>query len=165
MAGVARTLKHGSLALIDGAAASVTVDLMDGSLTFQAKNQPLGVVRDRGTVDQFILMDSEPYDVSFSFVMGRIYSNTTSGFANLTPFEILHGANNNSVTISSSSPTGEPTSIDLKFTVVNPAGANPTTSDIITFEEFVPEVVTVKEGYPNMIECSGKALSMAITQA
>lgn len=160
---VARTLKHGSLALIDGAAASVTVTLMDGTLSFQAKNQPLGVVRDRGTVDQFILMDSEPLDVSFSFTMGQIYSTTTAGFANLTPYEILKGTNNNSVTISSSSPTGEPTSIDLLFTVTNPVGANPTTSDTFTFEEFIAETVSVKEGYPNMIDCSGKAKRLTQT--
>lgn len=160
MSDVARTIKHGTLALIDGAAASVTVTFMDGGLQAQLLNAPRAPIMHRGAAQQWMLLDDAVYDVSFSLTMIEILGTTTgTGFTDLNVIEILKNTNNNTVTLSSTSAAGIPKTIDLKWTITNPAAVSPNT-EVVTFPKFYAETLTVDEGYPNKISVTGKCLTI-----
>ena len=79
-----RTIKHGVLKIKDSAASAVTVNLAQGTLRYQIKNKPSSLVLDRGTADQWMLVDDVPLEFSFEVAVTNILGSTTSGFSNLT---------------------------------------------------------------------------------
>ena len=162
-----RTIKHGVLKIKDSAASAVTVNLAQGTLRYQIKNKPSSLVLDRGTADQWMLVDDVPLEFSFEVAVTNILGSTTSGFSNLTLAEALGmGApNNNSVTLSatSDSPAGEPTTFNLELVITDPNVSGSPSTETFTWSEAICDVLELVEGYPTMLNVSGKAISLAIT--
>ncbi len=160
-----RTIKHGVLKIKDSAASAVTVNLAQGTLRYQIKNKPSSLVLDRGTADQWMLVDDVPLEFSFEVAVTNILGSTTSGFSNLTLAEALGMPNNNTVTLSatSDSPAGEPTTFNLELVITDPNGSGSPSTETFTWSEAICDVLELVEGYPTMLNVSGKAISLVVS--
>jgi len=147
-----RTIKNGTLKIKD-ASSEITCTFMDGGLSGQMKNRSIDIIRHRGAIQQFIEVDDEPLELSFSMHLQEFYGDaSTTGesatLAFLTPFEAAFGSNNDVHTITSTETTltGEPDVLTLELTINDPAGNG---TEVLTFAKCIFPTIQMEEGYPD----------------
>ena len=164
-----RTIKNGTLKIRD-ASSEITCTFMDGGLSAQMKNRSIDIIRHRGAIQQFIEVDDEPLELSFSMHLQEFYGDATTTSAGttlafLTPFEAAFGANNDTFTVTSTETTltGEPDVLTIELTIGDPAGSG---TEVLTFAKCIFPTIQMEEGYPNRYSvtasCRG-GVSIAIT--
>ena len=149
-----RSLKDGTITLLDGAAtpASVTVDVEDGDLSWTERT-PVDIVVDRGVLAHARASNEQPVEIAFSMIFQSLSTHAT-----LTPYDALKNSGGASAW-TSDEPNSDAWAVTLQFVIGDPAGG---ASETITFARFCPEEIVFQEGTPyDTLRVSGRAVITA----
>lgn len=138
----ARSLRDGEIKVQDGTtptANSFTVVLEDGDLSWRAIPEPAVVIKDRQVLSHWRKGEEQPMEVSFTAIFQSL-----SYHAATTLHDALTQTDGASGWASTKSDTDVYT-LDLVFTVSDPAGATP---EILTFPDCANFQIEFAEGDP-----------------
>lgn len=149
-----RSMRDGQLVIKDGAGTpvSVTVACDEGDLQW-TETETTSELRCRGTATGFIKGEDSFCTVQFSVKVSQLISQSENPSDAVAVYEILR--NNIDGDLYTSTSAGGVYTVDLEFTIVDPAGGTGT-GEKVTFNDFLAETVTFQEGTPNMLNVSGK---------
>lgn len=141
---IARSLRDGELVIKDGTTPtpqSLTLLLDEGDLTWTERANTVEV-KDRGSLAAGHTRkgDEESISLSFTVKWAQLIGKAAGGGDPLQLYEMLMFTSGASVV--STSPTGEQDTLQLEFTVLDPAGA---ASEKITFAKVYRESLTMSE--------------------
>lgn len=159
-----RSLRDGSIQVADnsgvGGANKVTVDIEEGDLAW-TEHRPVNIILDRGVLNHPRKANDQPIDLAFSVKhAGFLAGNVASGAISL--YEALTLTGGAAAWVSSSANT-DAKSVDIVFTITDPAGG---AAETVTFTEFCAEDISFKEGDPfDTLAVSGRCVLIAATYA
>ena len=154
---IARSLRDAELVIKDGTTPtpqSLTLQIDEGDLTWTVRTRTIEI-RDRGSLitGHTRKGDDEPISLSFSARWTQLIGKSADGADPLQLYEMLmftSGAN-----VVSTSSTGEQETLQLEFTLTDPAGA---ASEKVTFSKVYRETLRLSEGDTfNLIQFSGRS--------
>mgnify|MGYP001603984751 CR=1 FL=1 len=150
--GQTRNLRDGEITLKDGTGTPLTVvlTLEQGDMSWTDRRNYVKVL-DRGVLDHVRAGDQEPVVLSFSVKIDRVSEPTSP----VTLYNALRkmGAAASWLSVGQ---THEPYALLVQFRMLDPAGG--ADHEIITFNKFFPEEVTMDEGEEfNTVSASGFA--------
>ncbi len=158
---IARNLRDGELVIRDGTTPtpqSLTVLLDEGDLTWTQRNHTIEV-KDRGSIAAGHTRpgDDESVSLSFTAKWTQLIGKSASGGDPLQLYELLMFVSGMGAV--STSPTGEQETLEIEFTVVDPAGV---AGETITFAKVYRESLTMSEGQDfNQISFTGRDFEVA----
>ena len=160
---IVRNLRDGQLVIKDGTTPtpqSLTVLLDEGDLTWTERANTIEI-KDRGSISAGHTRkgDEESMALSFSAKWTQLIGISADGGDPLQLYEFLMFVSGASVVSTSS--TGEQDTLQLEFTIVDPAGA---AGEKVTFAKVYRESLTMSEGDDfNQIAFSGRDFEVAPT--
>ncbi len=162
---ITRNLRDGELVIKDGTTPtpqSLTVLLDEGDLTWTERANTIEI-KDRGSLADGPTRkgDEESISLSFTAKWTQLIGKAADGGDPLQLYETLMFTSGASIV--STSPSGEQDTLQLEFTVLDPAGA---ASEKITFAMVYRESLTMSEGDDsNQITFSGRDFEVTPTIA
>jgi len=142
-----RSLKDGTVTLMDNTGTSVVLDVEEGDFSF-VKHQPANFISDRGVLHSSRLANEQYYDISFSMIW-----QTLSTHASTTPYDALTKSGGASGW-ASVGPTGSDYAVGVIFEAAD-ADTTAAEDDVFLFK-FYPQEISISEGDPyGMINVSG----------
>ena len=162
---IVRNLRDSELVIKDGTTPtpqSLTVLLDEGDLTWTERANTIEIL-DRGSIAAGHTRkgDEESIVLSFSAKWTQLIGKSAAGGDPLQLYEFLMFVSGASVV--STSPTGEQDTLQLEFTIVDPAGV---AGEKVTFAKVYRESLTMSEGDDsNQITFSGRDFEVAPTIA
>ena len=157
---IVRNLRDGELLLKDGStpAKTLTVVLDEGDLSWTERTRTIEV-KDRGSIERGHLRkgDDEAVSLSFSSRWTQLIGRSLAPADPLQLYEFL--TLNAAAGLQSTSPAGQQETLDLEFTVLDPARQ---ASERITFAKVYRETLVMSEAADgNTIAFTGKAFQTA----
>lgn len=160
-----RNLRHGSLSMQDGQANAntMTIPIDEGNLTFTEAREGV-VVKQRGELDHWSKGEAMPVQVSFGIKFDAYTSLSTQAIVAadaggaVTGFSVRDFLKNGGGLLTSTTGRTDIFTVDLIFTVQNPA-ASGDENEVLTFSDFYTDRLVFNEGDEyNTVSVEGRAL-------
>ena len=160
---IVRNLRDGELVITDGTSGtpqSLTILLDEGDLSWTQRNNTIEV-KDRGSIAAGHTRKGDDESVSLSFTVKwtQLIGKSADSGDPLQLYELLMFASGANVV--STSETGEQETLQLEFTIVDPAGV---AGEKVTFAKVYREQLTMTEGDDfNLIAFTGRDFEVSPT--